>query len=72
MIATTPMPGSTGAPTNHRVWVMKMYPPTPTNTPRTTENGSQLMNRPRRSAPNTICIRPAIITIVNASAMLSA
>ena len=24
MMATTPMPGSTGAPTNHSVWVMKM------------------------------------------------
>ena len=24
MMATTPLPGSTGAPRNHNVWVMKM------------------------------------------------
>ena len=71
-MSNSPMPGSMGEPRNQSVWVMNMYPPTPTNTPRTTEKGSQLANLPRRRRPKAIWMSPAIITIVNASARLSA
>ncbi len=46
--------------------------PTPDMNPEITEYGVYPTNRPIRSTPSAIWIRPAITAIVNASARLSA
>ena len=71
---TTPTgpPVAPVAPRNGRVCKSMMMMPMPDMNPDITEYGVKATKRPMRITPSRICMRPAMMTMVKASARVSA